>query len=56
LDSDTESSEEDFKKEVREQLALMDERLQRLEDEMHTLRGGEDVPEPGSGPDLDSNR
>ncbi len=58
LESDSESSEEDFRKEVREQLALIDERLQRLEDEMHTLREGgeEDVQEPGSGPDPDSNQ
>jgi hypothetical protein len=59
LESDTESSEEDFKKEVREHLALIDERLQRLEDEMHTLREGggeEDVQEPGGGPDTDSNQ
>ncbi len=55
LESDTESSEEDFRNEVREHLALIDERLQRLEDEMRALHleGGEDVQEPegGSGPD-----
>jgi hypothetical protein len=57
LESDTESSEEDFKKEVREHLALLDERLQWLEDEMHTLREGEeDVQEPGGGPDPDSDQ
>jgi hypothetical protein len=58
LESDTESSEEDFRKEVREHLALIYERLQRLEDEMHTLREGgeEDVQEPGGAPDPDSNQ
>jgi hypothetical protein len=58
LDSNTESSEEDFRKEVREHLDLMDERLQRLEDEMHALRegGGGDVQEPGSEPDPDSSQ
>jgi hypothetical protein len=57
LDSNTESSEEDFRKEVREHLDLIDERLQRLEDEVHTLREGDgDVQEPGSEPDPDSNQ
>jgi hypothetical protein len=58
LDSNTTgSSEEDFRKEVREHLDLIDERLQRLEDEVHTLREGEgDVQEPGSEPDPDSNQ
>jgi len=58
LQSDTESPEEDFMKEVREHLALIDERLQRLEDEMHTLREGErgGVQEPGGGPDPHSNQ
>jgi hypothetical protein len=55
LENDTESSEEDFRNEVREHLDLIDERLQRLEDEMHALsvEGGEDVQEPegGSAPD-----
>ena len=53
LESDTESSEEDFRNEVREHLALIDEHLQRLEDEMHTLReaGGEDIQEPEGGSD-----
>ena len=58
--SDTESSEEDFRTEVRERLDLMDERLVRLEDEMRGLREGGEVPgdleEPGSGPDPYSNR
>ena len=31
LDNDTESSEEDFKNEIRQRLDLIDERLQRLE-------------------------
>ena len=47
--SDTEGSEEDFRKEVREHLALVDERLQRLEDEVRQLRGDPaDVAEPES--------
>lgn len=59
--SDTEGSEEDFRKEVREHLALVDERLQRLEDEMHKLReeGREDpgdVTEPDVGTDPQNNR
>jgi hypothetical protein len=57
LDSNTESSEEDFRNEVREHLDLMDERLRQLEDEMHALReGGGDVQEPGSGSDPDSDQ
>jgi hypothetical protein len=57
LESDKESSEEDFRNEVREHLALIDERLQRLEGEMQTLRGGggEDVQEPESGSDPGSS-
>jgi hypothetical protein len=57
LESDAESSEEDFRNEVREHLALMDERLLRLEDEIHALRveAGEDVQEPESGSDPDSS-
>ena len=48
--SDPEGSEEDFRREVREQLDLMEGRLQRLEDEMYQLRGGEDSAEAtGSG-------
>ena len=59
--SDTEGSEEDFRKEVREHLALVDERLQRLEDEMHKLReeGREDpgdVMESDVGTDPQNNR
>jgi hypothetical protein len=57
LESDKESSEEVFRNEVREHLALIDERPQRLEDEMHTLRGGggEDVQEPESVSDPGSS-
>ena len=53
LENDTESSEEDFRNEVREHLDLIDKRLQRLEDEMHTLgaEGGEDLQEPETGSD-----
>jgi hypothetical protein len=53
LDNDTESSEEDFKNEVREHLGLIDERLQRLEDQVQTFleAGGEDVQEPEGGAD-----
>jgi hypothetical protein len=58
--SDTEGSEEDFRKEVTEHLTLIDERLQRLEDEMYKLRGSEgdtgDVTEPGIGTDSQSDR
>jgi hypothetical protein len=58
--SDTEPSEGAFRREVRERLDLIDERLQRLEDEMHELRelGGEhpaDATEPGVGTDPQSN-
>jgi hypothetical protein len=55
--NDTESSEEDFRNEVREHLNLIDERLQRLEDEIHALRevGGEDIQEPEGGSDPDSS-
>ena len=57
LENDTESSEEDFKNEIREHLALIDERLQRLEDEMHALsvEGGEDIQEPEGVTDPDSS-
>jgi hypothetical protein len=47
--SETEGSEEDFRKAVTEHLTLIDERIQRLEDEMYSLREeGEpgDVTEP----------
>jgi hypothetical protein len=47
--SATEGSEEDFRREVREHLALLDERLQRLEDEVDQLRGDPgDETEPES--------
>jgi hypothetical protein len=56
LENDPESSEEDFRKVVSEHLDLIDERLQRLEDEMNTLReGGEGIPESESGSDPDSS-
>jgi hypothetical protein len=57
LGSNTESSEEDFGKEVRERLDLIDERLERLEDQMHKLReaGGREG-DPGGGLDSSSNR
>jgi hypothetical protein len=57
LDNDTESSEEDFNNEVRERLDLIDERLQRLEDQVQTFleAGGEDVQEPESGSDPNSS-
>jgi hypothetical protein len=57
LENDAESSEEDFRNEVRGHLNLMDERLQRLEDEIHALRveGGEDIQEPEGVSDPDSS-
>jgi len=56
--SDPEVSDEDFRKEVSEQLALMEGRLQRLEEEMYRLRGEGDpaeAPEPGVGTDPQSD-
>lgn len=55
LDNDVESSEEDFKNEVRQRLDLIDERLQRLEEQMQTFleAGGGDLQEPDSGTDPD---
>jgi len=55
LDNDVESSEEDFKNEVRQRLDLIDERLQRLEEQMQTFleAGGGDLQEPESGTDPD---
>ena len=56
---DPEGSEEDFRTEVREQLALMDQRLQRLEEEMYQLRGGgapAGATEPGVGTDPQSDQ
>ncbi len=53
LDNDMESSEEDFKNEVKERFDLVDERLQRLEEQVQTFleAGGEDVQEPEGGAD-----
>ena len=52
LNNDTEVSEEDFKNEVRERFDLIDERLQRLEDQVQTfLEAGEDVQVPEGGTD-----
>ncbi len=42
LDSNAESSDEDFRREVGERLGAIDERLARLEDQVHTLREGGD--------------
>jgi hypothetical protein len=52
LDNDTESSE-DFNNEIRQRLDLIDERLQRLEEQMQTFLevGGGDVQEPEGGTD-----
>jgi hypothetical protein len=55
------ASEEDFRNEIRERQDLMDERLQRLEDEMRALReggqegGSADLAEPGPAPDPEGN-
>ena len=56
LDSNAESSEEDFRREVRERLEVMDGRLGQLEDQMRALlEGGEGAPgdlaEPTGEPD-----
>ena len=40
LDSNSESSDEDFRREVSERLTAIDERLAQLEDQVHTLREG----------------
>jgi hypothetical protein len=63
LDRNAESSEEDFSKEIRERLDLIDQRLGQLEDQIHTLleEGGRegdpgDPTEPGGEPDTYSNR
>ncbi len=42
LDSDAESSDEDFRREVSERLQAIDERLAQLEDQVHTLGEGGD--------------
>jgi hypothetical protein len=53
------ASEEDFRNEIRERLDLMDERLQRLEEEMLALReegsGSTDLAEPDPAPDPEGN-
>ena len=61
LDSNAESSEEDFRREVRERLEVMDGRLGQLEDQMRALlEGGEGAPgdlaEPTGEPDPHTNR
>ena len=60
LDSGAESSEEDFRKEIRDRLDAMDERLAQLEQQMSALgQGGgtqEDPAEPGGGTDPYSDR
>jgi hypothetical protein len=56
LDNDTESSEEDFQNEVRQRLDLIDECLQRLEEQVQTfLEAGGDVQEPEGRTDPDSS-
>jgi hypothetical protein len=56
LDNDTDSSEEDFQNEVRQRFDLIDDRLQRLEDQVQTfLEARGDVQEPESGTDPDSS-
>ena len=45
LNRNPESSEDDFRREVRERLEVIDERLGQLQDQMHALReGGEGAP------------
>jgi hypothetical protein len=60
LGSNTEGSEQDLGTEVRERLDLVDERLQRLEDQMRTLlEGGVDpgnLEEGGVEPDPHGTR
>jgi hypothetical protein len=46
----SEGSDEEFRSEVRERLDLIDERLQRLEDEMRQLLGGEAATEDPTEP------
>lgn len=57
LDDDTESSEEDFKNEVRQRFDLIDERLERLEEQVRIFleAGGEDIQQPAGGTDPDSS-
>jgi len=47
LDSNAESSDEDFMREVSERLEAIDERLGQLEDQVHTLREGGDGAQGG---------
>ena len=57
MGSNTEGSEEDFRARVNERLDLVDERLLRLEEQMHTLlEGGGDLQESGDEPDPHSNQ
>lgn len=56
----SQGSDEEFRAEILDQLSLMDERLQRLEDQMNELLGGaegepSDPTEPGSTADQDTN-
>jgi hypothetical protein len=57
MESGTQGSEEDFRKEVAEHFALIEERLQRLEELVQGVQGGteEDPAEPegDTSPDLD---
>jgi len=57
LDNDTESSEEDFKHEVRQRFDLIDERLLRLEEQVQIFleAGGEDIQQPEGRTDPDSS-
>jgi ferritin-like protein len=56
MGSGTQSSEEDFRKEVAEHFALIEERLQRLEEQVPREQGGTegDLPQPEgeTSPDL----
>jgi len=63
MGSNAESSEEDFRKEIREQLDLIDQRLGQLEEQMRTLReqgrseqDPGDLTEPGGEPNPYGNR
>ncbi len=58
LGGDAQGSDEDFRAEILDQLSLMDERLQRLEEQMNQLLGGGtegDPTEPEGAADPDSN-
>jgi hypothetical protein len=62
MGSNAESSEEEFRKEIREHLNTIDERLRQLEDQMHALReegtreDPGDLAQPGGEPDPYSDR